>query len=77
MPKKLLQMGTDEGQRSIQNNDKHLRWSIQPLTISAKRSILDVWQGATYISGVCLQWNLYKADTIGAKVSALQRFFLR
>ena len=44
-------------QRRIQNFAKYLRWSLlwkqltnefQPLTVLAKSSILDIWQGSEY-----------------------------
>ena len=64
-------------QRRIQNPVKHLRWSFlakiingfQPLTIFAKSSTLDTWQGSEYIFGcgfIICQWYIY---------SSIVRFF--
>ena len=45
------------GQRRVKNPGKHVRWSanqnkLKPLTIFAGCSILDVWQGSEYVSGL-------------------------
>ena len=43
----------------LENSVKHLRWSIlwkkAVLTIFAKHSILDVWQGSEYVFGLLRQ----------------------
>ena len=43
----------------IQNPVKHLRWSVllQPLTIFAKGSVLDVLQSSRYASGIFIFFN--------------------
>ena len=48
---------TVQHQKRIQNSVKHLRWltlavDFQPLTIFAKRFVLDIWQGSEYASGI-------------------------
>ena len=48
--KSLFQLFYTVNQRHIQSPVTHLRWSFQPLTILAKTSILDVWQGSEYAS---------------------------
>ena len=37
--------------KCIQNPVRHLRWSFQPLTILAKRFIVDVWLDSEFVSG--------------------------
>ena len=42
----------DKGQKRVQDPVKHLGWSIHLLTIYAKGSISDIWQGSKYASEV-------------------------
>ena len=39
-------------QRHIQNSVKHLRWSVLPKKISLRNTIVDVWHGSEYTSGL-------------------------
>lgn len=45
--------------------------SFKPLIIFAKRSILDVWLGFEYKSGVSASKHLFKAETVGKKYIAI------
>ena len=64
-------------QMHIENPVKHLRWSLKQkvngfylLTISAKHSILDVWQGSDYASG------LFKLFCCGSKRDTPKNWYM-
>ena len=55
--------------RRIQNPFKHLRWSFwgnsfQPVTISAKSSVLDGWENFEYFSDRCLSTDIMENQVL-------------
>ena len=62
---------------AYQKTLKHLRWSVLPLTIFAKCSILDVWHGSEYAPAYNEEFSHRKCPELSRPISKYKRNFFK